>query len=93
MNLARQKKLAEVGAAGQERLERAAAEIRGRDGAMTELAYLVRAGVGRVTVLPGAAPKPFAHAEWFRFDGARSAGAGAWRALSTIRDALGVRTP
>ena len=84
----RQSRLAEVGAAGQERIQRATAEVRGRDGATVELAYLCRAGLAEVTMLPGREPERFGHAEWFRFESCRSVGAGAWRALATIKKVL-----
>ena len=87
----RQRRLAEVGEAGQARLERARAEVRGPEGATVELTYLERAGVGSVTVLPKGTPVPFAHAEWFRFEASRDVGAGAWRALDTIRGALDIK--
>jgi len=84
----RQSRLAEVGAAGQERLQRATAEVRGRDGATIELAYLCRAGLAEVTMEPSRQPERFEHAEWFRFDSCRNVGAGAWRALATIKKVL-----
>lgn len=88
----RQCRLAEVGPAGQERLERATAEVRGRDGATVELAYLCRAGLAEVTMVPGKQPATFEHARWFRFESPRSVGAGAWRALSTIKKVLELET-
>lgn len=86
----RQIRLAEVGAPGQERLARARAEVRGRDGHMVELAYLERAGMGAVTLVPERAPEDFVHAAHFRFPESREVAAGAWRALRKIRAALGV---
>lgn len=84
----RQARLAEVGSAGQERLERASAEISGRDGATIELAYLCRAGIAEVSLVPGKHPVAFAHADWFRFASPRRIAAGAWRALEKIKAAL-----
>jgi hypothetical protein len=84
----RQARLAEVGQAGQARIERAAAEVCGRDGATVELAYLCRAGLAEVSIVPAKPCKPFAHEKWFRFGSARSVGAGAWRALEKIKKAL-----
>ena len=84
----RQCRLAEVGTVGQERLERATAEVRGRDGATVELAYLCRAGLSEISMVPGKHPEAFGHAGWFRFDSCRSVGAGAWRALATIKKVL-----
>jgi hypothetical protein len=89
----RQRRLAEVGDAGQARIERAQAEVLGADGALTEVSYLARAGVGSVTVIPDVESTPFLHASWFRYDATRTFGAGAWRALATLRGALGVDTP
>jgi hypothetical protein len=88
----RQCRLAEVGVAGQERLQRATAEVRGRDGATVELSYLCRAGLPEISMVPGKQPEPFGHAEWFRFDSCRSVGAGAWRALTTIKKVLELET-
>jgi hypothetical protein len=84
----RQSRLAEVGTAGQERLQGATAVVRGRDGATVELSYLCRAGLAEIAMTPGGQPEPFEHAKWFRFDACRSIGAGAWRALCTIKKVL-----
>lgn len=84
----RQCRLAEVGPAGQKRIECATAEVRGRDGATVELAYLCRAGLAEIAMVPGKQPEPFEHANWFRFESCRKVGAGAWRALSTIKKVL-----
>ncbi len=84
----RQERLSEVGALGQDRILRSSAEIRGKDGATIEIAYLERAGVSSLALLPQAQPEPFDHAEWFEFDAARSVGAGAWRALQKLRRVL-----
>ncbi len=89
----RQRRLAEVGDAGQARIERAQAHVLGTEGALTEVSYLARAGVGSVTVIPNLEPTPFLHASWFRHDATRAYGAGAWRALATLRGALGVDPP
>lgn len=88
----RQARLPEVGTAGQARLEQACAEVRGRDGATVELAYLCRAGLAEVSLVPGKAPVAFAHADWFRFSSSRRVGAGAWRALEKIKTALELGT-
>jgi hypothetical protein len=89
----RQIRLAEVGEAGQEQICRCVAEARGRDGAFVELSYLERAGASSVALAAWAEPIAFAHAAAFRFDAARRVGAGAWRALATLKSALGLRTP
>jgi len=87
--LTRQIRLAEVGLAGQARLSRAALCVRGRDGSLAEFVYLHRAGVERLTLQPNLPALPFEHATLFRHASTRRLGAGAWRALGQIRDALG----
>jgi hypothetical protein len=89
----RQIRLPEVGEAGQERIRRCVAEVRGRDGALVELSYLERAGVGAAELTLFPEPVPFAHAAAFRFDAARRVGAGAWRALGTLKRALELPDP
>lgn len=84
----RQRRLPEVGSAGQERIERAAFEVRGGDGAILETEYLHRAGAQRVSLVPRAEPAPFAHEGAFRFAASRRVGAGAWRALAALRRVL-----
>ncbi|HEX4338133.1 MAG TPA: hypothetical protein VH062_19630 [Polyangiaceae bacterium] len=86
----RQERLAEVGPRGQERIERFTAVIRGADAADVERAYLAGAGVGTVKVETDMMPDPFAHAAAFEFAAARDVGAGAWRALASVRRALGM---
>ncbi|HEX7671929.1 MAG TPA: hypothetical protein VF395_20180 [Polyangiaceae bacterium] len=84
----RQIRLPEVGQAGQEKICRCAVEARGRDGALVELAYLERAGVGAVELRPLGTPVAFRHAAVFRFDATRRIAAGAWRALRTLERVL-----
>ncbi len=84
----RQIRLAEVGVAGQARIEHAEAVVRGADGADVEREYLLRAGVGSIRVEADAPAEPFAHAAAFRFGAARDVASGAWRALGVIRAAL-----
>jgi hypothetical protein len=84
----RQKRLAEVGDAGQARLLAAEHRVAGTDGADTERAYLTRAGFRAVTEDALAEPRPFVHAGVFRHAGPRSQAAGAWRALIAIREVL-----
>jgi hypothetical protein len=86
----RQERLAEVGFAGQERISRWKAVVRGVDGADVERLYLLGAGVREVTASEAEAPEPFVHAAAFEFDAARDVGAGAWRALEALRAALGI---
>jgi molybdopterin/thiamine biosynthesis adenylyltransferase len=80
----RQKRLAEVGEAGQSRLLAASHQVAGADGALTELVYLHRAGFRAVSVDALAQPVPFAHAAAFRHAGPRRHAAGAWRALRAV---------
>jgi hypothetical protein len=88
---ARQRRLPEVGDAGQTRLGRSALGVAGSgDAARAEADYLVRAGIGRVTPLPDQAPAPFAHAAAFQFAAPCALAAGAWRALAQIRRELGM---
>jgi hypothetical protein len=86
----RQERLAEVGVAGQERILRSKAVVRGKRGADVERLYLLGAGVGSVTTREAEEPEPFAHGAVFEFDAARDVGAGAWRALGKLRATLGI---
>lgn len=81
---ARQRRLAEIGDAGQARLLAASHRVRGTDGAFTELAYLHRAGFRAVELDVLAEPLPFAHAALFRHAAPRRQAAGTWRALRAI---------
>jgi len=85
----RQKRLAELGEAGQARLCAARHRVLGSDGALTELVYLARAGFAAVSVDALGKPRPFAHAAAFRHAATRRHAAGAWRALRTITELLG----
>lgn len=85
----RQRRLAEIGDAGQARLLAASHRIAGTDGALTELQYLARAGFRAVAIDALAEPQPFAHAELFRHDVTRRQAAGTWRALRAITRILG----
>lgn len=86
---ARQRRLAEIGVAGQQRIASSSLEVRGSEGAIIETEYLYRAGVERVTLTPGLEPEPFPHAASFRFAASRRVAAGAWRALDKLRRAIG----
>ena len=83
---ARQRRLAEIGDAGQARLLAASLRVAGTDGALTELVYLHRAGVGAVAIDALAEPRPFAHAAFFHHAVTRRHAAGAWRALRAITE-------
>jgi len=80
----RQRRLREIGDAGQARLEAAAPTIAGGPGAVLELVYLHRAGVGSVTIDALSTPRAFPHASLFRHPAARRFAAASWRALGTI---------
>jgi hypothetical protein len=84
----RQRRLAEIGDAGQERIAAARAEVRGLDGADIEIRYLAGAGLRDITHDPNASPLPFLHEPHFRFASTRRVAAGAWRALGTLKRAL-----
>ncbi len=86
----RQVLLPEVGAEGQAKLAAADVVVRGTDGAIIEVEYLHRAGVGRLALVPGEEPEPFAHEAAFHFAASRRVAAGAWRALACVRRTLGV---
>lgn len=84
----RQRRLAEVGDAGQARIAAARFSVADAPEAWSEREYLERAGAGSVTTVPGLEVAPFAHAAAFRYTAARRLGAGAWRALEGLRAAL-----
>lgn len=83
----RQSRLAEVGPGGQARIEAASADSCGDP---LELSYLERAGFRAVALGRGAPDVPFAHEAHFHFEAPARVGASAWRALSRIRQVLGV---
>jgi hypothetical protein len=84
----RQRRLPEIGDAGQARIAAITAHVRGRDGAIIETEYLYRAGVERLGISPDLEPESFVHERHFRFFAARRIGAGAWRALGKLKRAL-----
>jgi hypothetical protein len=84
----RQRRLAQVGDAGQARLEDARFDVTAGPSALVEVAYLARAGARAVLVdrfLPRA---PFAHAAHFRHAASRRLAAGSWRALQKLTATL-----
>lgn len=85
----RQMRLAEVGEAGQARIQASEFTVSNDDSAEIELAYLSRAGA-RVRRAERAEPAAFPHAGAFRFAEARRVAEGSWRALSKLRAALGL---
>ena len=76
----RQRRLAEVGAAGQERIARSEARLAAGPAAATALAYVVRAGVERGVITSGESA-PFPHAARFHFAAPGAVAAGAHAAL------------
>ena len=85
----RQRRLREIGDAGQQRLAAARVTVGGRAGSIVELVYLERAGVGSVTIDSLAPPRAFAHAALFRHEAARRHAAAAWRALRALVEVTG----
>lgn len=84
----RQRRLQQVGDAGQARLERASLTVAASPAAASELSYLSRAGARAVLISRYESPVAFAHAGFFRHAAARELGAGAWRALRQIKAIL-----
>lgn len=85
----RQRRLREIGDAGQERLLSANVTLAGGDAALVELIYLHRAGVGSVTLDALGAPRAFEHRGVFRHAAALRHASGAWRALRTVVELVG----
>jgi hypothetical protein len=85
----RQRRLREIGDAGQARLLAASVSIPGGAEAVAELVYLHRAGVGSVSIDALSRPEAFVHAAEFRHEAARRHAASAWRALRTICAVVG----
>jgi hypothetical protein len=86
----RQRRLLEVGEAGQAALARSAVRTAALDGCVVEIVYLNRAGVGRVAVSTLAEARPFAHHAAFHHAASRAVAWGAWRALTHVRGVLGL---
>ena len=86
----RQRRLPGVGRGGQEAIEAFDARLPAGPGSGVALAYLVRAGVGRVTISRGE-PPAFAHGDLFQFQGPHRAARGAHLALLELRRALSTR--
>ncbi|HYO98341.1 MAG TPA: hypothetical protein VER33_27740 [Polyangiaceae bacterium] len=83
----RQQRLSEVGASGQHAIEHSAARISAGPHAGIALSYLVRAGVGRVSIARGLA-QAFDHRSQFCFSGPLAVAEGAHAALVHLRSAL-----
>jgi hypothetical protein len=89
----RQRRLPQVGDAGQARLGQAALSVAAGPAALYELTYLLRAGVGVVAVEGWRVAEPFVHHAHFRHRAARLLGAGSWRALGKINRILSAAPP
>jgi|GEM_PF-540205 len=85
----RHRRLAEVGDDGQARIAALDLLVPDGPGAEVEREYLLRAGVRRAQIAPLSTP-PFPHAGHFGFAAPREVAAGAWRALTHLRAALGL---
>jgi hypothetical protein len=83
----RQRRLAEVGDQGQDRIAAARLSVGDSPEAWSEREYLERAGAGTLTVA-GFEGAPFAHAGVFRHTASRRLAAGSWRALAGLRRLL-----
>lgn len=77
-----------MGVNGQARIEALDVTTGVGAAALTELAYLERAGVQRVSLSRLAKAPIFPHANVFQSPVARELAAGAWRALEALRSAL-----
>jgi hypothetical protein len=87
----RQRRLPEVGQAGQQQVAEAAFAVSARDpAAWLEALYLHRAGAQRVHLSTTTVEGPFTHHSAFAFDQTRQVAVGAHRALQKLRTLLGV---
>jgi len=86
--LTRQRRLAEVGERGQERIQNASARVAKTAAGAIEALYLGRAGVSRIELADEVEPVEFAHAACFRHAASQEVAEGSWRALATIVNAL-----
>ena len=89
----RQRRLREIGDAGQQRLFASNVSIGGGPEAVVELIYLHRAGVGAVAIDGFAEARAFVHANLFRHAAARHHAAASWRALRTLVELVRADTP
>ena len=80
----RQRRLAEVGEVGQERIQNAVARVGGTPDGVVAALYLSRAGVQRIDRAEATQAAEFTHAASFRHVASRQIGEGSWRALSVI---------
>jgi hypothetical protein len=80
----RQRRLAEVGELGQERIQNALARVPQTPAGVVAALYLSRAGVQRIEAAETADLAEFTHAASFRHPASREIGEGSWGALSAI---------
>lgn len=85
---ARQQRLAQVGSAGQARIEALVVQVEQHPGATWERRYLERAGAQIAAPTAASPTTPFAHAEVFKHAVSAALGEGTWRALQRLRRAL-----
>ena len=86
--LSRQRILAEVGAAGQAKIAGARLALAAQPGVELEREYVLRAGVGDVSIEPGLAQEPCPFAAEFEFVATRTLARAAWSALDHLRNIL-----
>jgi hypothetical protein len=87
----RQRRLAEVGSSGQERLLEAHLVLPVHEGSDIEREYLLRAGVQSVRVDPSLPAEGFPFAARFEFEQSRRLAQAAWGALANLRKVLGLK--
>jgi hypothetical protein len=86
----RQRRLPEIGEAGQLRISSARFALGPHAGLEIEREYLSRAGATCTLSTEPAVARPFTHHSAFAFEETRALGEGAWRALEKLRSALGI---
>lgn len=80
----RQRRLAEVGEVGQERIQNAVARVDSTADGAVAACYLSRAGVQRIEQTEATQARKFTHATSFRHVASRQIGEGSWHALAVI---------
>lgn len=80
----RQKKLREIGEAGQLKIARATVLIPAGPESEMATEYLRRSGIGSIAVDPHIAPLDFLHADQFQFELCRTFAASAWIATQNV---------
>jgi hypothetical protein len=84
----RQRRVAGVGRDGQDRIAGSRASVVAGPSALTEAAYLIRAGVGATSIEVSEEPRDFKHASAFSSAPSRDFAQGAWGALAHLRTAV-----